>query len=44
MPSFGSRFRLALSLSRTLNLLRTSGRLHKPIRFNIVANFPSGRY
>jgi hypothetical protein len=39
MPALGARFKLALSLSRTLNLLLTSGWLHKSIRSNNIAIF-----
>ncbi|KAM6513841.1 hypothetical protein FALCPG4_015050 [Fusarium falciforme] len=39
MPALGTRFKLALSLSRTLNLLHTSGWLHKSIRSNTIAIF-----
>jgi len=39
MPPLGTRFGLALSLSRTLNLLHTSGWLHKSIRSNNIAIF-----
>ena len=39
MPALGVRFRMAVSLSKTLNLLHTSGWLHKSIRPNNIAIF-----
>ncbi|KAL5603556.1 hypothetical protein FOVSG1_006306 [Fusarium oxysporum f. sp. vasinfectum] len=43
MPALGTRFKLALSLSRTLNLLHTSGWLHKSIRSNTIAIFQASK-
>lgn len=42
-PALGTRFKIALSLSRTLNLLHSSGWLHKSIRSNNIAVFQSAR-
>ncbi|KAF5715669.1 hypothetical protein FMUND_6736 [Fusarium mundagurra] len=43
MPALGTPFKLALSLSRTLNLLHTSGWLHKSIRSNTIAIFRASK-
>ncbi|KAK2735762.1 hypothetical protein FQN57_001142 [Myotisia sp. PD_48] len=39
MPALGKRFKMALSLAKTLNLLHSSGWLHKSIRPNNIAIF-----
>jgi serine/threonine protein kinase len=39
MPALETRFKMALSLARTLNLLHTSGWLHKSIRSNNIVMF-----
>ncbi|KAG9255095.1 uncharacterized protein F5Z01DRAFT_74472 [Emericellopsis atlantica] len=41
-PALGTRFKLALSLARTLNLLHSSGWLHKSIRSNNIVIFQAG--
>ena len=40
-PDLGTRFKMALSLARTLNLLHTSGWLHKSIRSSNMVVFQS---
>ncbi|KAI6785915.1 uncharacterized protein J7T54_006254 [Emericellopsis cladophorae] len=42
-PALGTRFKLALSLSRTLNLLHSSGWLHKSIRSNNIVIFQAAK-
>jgi hypothetical protein len=39
MPALGTRFKMAVSLSKSLNLLHTSGWLHKSIHSNNVVLF-----
>jgi serine/threonine protein kinase len=39
MPALEQRFKMALSLARTLNLLHTSGWLHKSLRSNNIVMF-----